>query len=59
MPDLVHIYWDNSNIFIGSQFAAHKREAGFAQRTEPVKNRCRHSYRNSHRAAEIVLGRSN
>jgi hypothetical protein len=31
MPDLVHICWDNSNIFIGSQFAAHKREAGFAQ----------------------------
>ena len=30
MPDRVHIFWDNSNIFIGSKYAAQRREAGFA-----------------------------
>lgn len=30
MPDKVHIFWDNSNIFIPAKFAATKREKGFA-----------------------------
>ena len=30
MPDKVHIFWDNSNIFIPARFAATKREKGFA-----------------------------
>jgi hypothetical protein len=37
MPDRVHIYWDNSNIFIGSKFAAQKREAGFAQQNVRIQ----------------------
>lgn len=36
-PDRAHIYWDNSNIFIGSKFAAQKREAGFAQQNVRVQ----------------------
>lgn len=30
MPDKVHIFWDNSNIFIPARFVATKREKGFA-----------------------------
>ncbi|MEQ1574396.1 MAG: NYN domain-containing protein [Vicinamibacterales bacterium] len=30
MPDKIHIFWDNSNIFIPACFAATKREKGFA-----------------------------
>ncbi len=37
MPDRAHIYWDNSNIFIGSKFAAQKREAGFAQQNVRIQ----------------------
>jgi hypothetical protein len=37
MPARVHIYWDNSNIFIGSKFAAQKREAGFAQQNVRIQ----------------------
>ena len=30
MPDKIHVFWDNSNIFIPAKFVATKREKGFA-----------------------------
>jgi hypothetical protein len=30
VPDKVHVFWDNSNIFIPAKFTATKRERGFA-----------------------------
>lgn len=36
MPDSVHLFWHNSNIFIPAQYVATRRDGGFAERNVRV-----------------------